>query len=217
MDALAINKPANECSEEELQALLAQKSNAKNAEKLAKRKAYESLRDETVTAMVEKANAFKDILKAFKATSWAELETLYKMLQEHSSRHTDGKGSFTLETSDKLFKVQYKRQDNTRFDERADQAEAHILDFLTAQFGDDSPTSKLVRRLMERRKGKLDKDRVLQLLSMRNDFDNEHWRKGIELLEESIVPAETKYYAQFSIRNDEAAEWQNIVLDFAKL
>ena len=217
METPTINKPASELTAEELIALLAEKESADQAEQLAKRKAYEALRDETVEAMVRTAEGFKNILKDFKANTWQELETLYKLLQEHSSRHADGKGNFTLETSDKLFKVQFKRQDNTRFDERATQAEAHILDFLTAQFSDGSSTSKLVRRLMERKKGALDKDRVLQLISMRNDFDNEHWRKGIQLLEESIVPAETKYYAQFSIRTDEAAEWQNIVLDFAKL
>ncbi|TZF81794.1 DUF3164 family protein [Pedobacter sp. BS3] len=210
-------KQLSELTSAELKALLAKKEADEAAERKQKREQYEVLRDETVTNIVNKAAALKDALKDFKAAVWSDLETLYKLLQEHSQRHADGKGSFTLETSCSNFKVQYKRQDNTRFDERATQAERHILDFLTSQFGDDSATSKLVRKLLERKKGQLDKDQVLHLISMKDEFDNENWRKGIELLQESIVPGETRYYAQFFVKSQDGENWMPIVLDFAKL
>lgn len=217
METKTLTKTAGELTTEELQALLNQKQGAEAQERQQKREAYEALRNETTMGLVESALRIKMVLKGFKTAAFAELEAIYKLLQEHSSRHADGKGNFTIETEDKLNRVRFTRHEQTRFDERATQAEAHILDFLTSQFGDDSPTSKLVRKLLERKKGALDKNQVLQLISMKDDFDNENWRKGIELLAESIVPDGTKYYVQFFNREAEGDEWQNVVLDFAKL
>ncbi|QNK63971.1 DUF3164 family protein [Pedobacter sp. PAMC26386] len=210
-------KTVNEMSAAELKALLAQKTAEENNDRIQQRKQYEALRDQTVINMVMGANRLREAIKAFKTDVWSDLETMYKLLQEHSSRHADGKGSFTLEESDGQMRVSYKRQDNTKFDERASQAERHILDFLTAQFGDSNPTSKLVRKLLERKKGQLEKDEVLKLISMKDDFENENWRKGIELLQESIVPGETKYYARFEIKAADGESWKPVVLDFAKL
>lgn len=212
-----LTKPANELSTADLEALLEQRKAAEATERQQARLNYEQLRDDTILKLVAAAQAISGTIKDFKAHCNGELGSLYKLLQEHSSRHTDGKGSFTLETTDKLFRVIYRRQESTRFDERATQAERHILDFLTSQFGDDSPTSKLVRRLLERKKGQMDKDAVLQLISMKDEFTNENWRKGIELLAESIVPGETRYYTQFQMRFNEGDEFENILLDFARL
>lgn len=218
METPTVSKPANELTAAELKALLASKEADEANERKQKRADYEVLRDETVKAMVQKAEAFEDVLKAFKTQTWGELDTLYKMLQEHSSRHADGKGSFTLETADKLFKVQYKRQDKTKFDERATQAEAHIIDFLTNDFANPTdPRNKAIRILLEPKNGKADKDNVLKLISMKDDFNSENWRKGIELYEESIVFSHTVYYSQFFVRNNADEPWANIVLDFAKL
>lgn len=206
----------NDLSAAELKDLLAKKEAAEIAERKANRAQYEGLRDEVILNLVGKASALNNALQNFKTESFAELETMYKLLQEHSSRHSDGKGNFTLENAASDMRVRFTRQDNTRFDERATQAERHILDFLTSQFGDQAPTSKLIRKLLERKKGQLEKDEVLKLISMKDDFDNENWRKGIELLTESIVPGETKYYARFEVKKD-GNTWMPIVLNFASL
>lgn len=210
-----MTKSVSEFTAAELKALLAEKEASEAAERQQKRADYESLRDEVVAALVAKAGRIHDIMAAFKVRAWSELETLYKLLQEHSQRHADGKGSFTLECG--KVKVQYKRNENTRFDERATQAERHILDFITRKYSDNDPTSKLVRSLLERKKGQLDKDLVLRLISMKDDFQDDNWRKGIELLQESIVPGETRYYAQFFVKDEDGESWHPIVLDFAKL
>ena len=202
----------------DLEAVLASRRAVEMEERNKRRKDYEGLRDSTVVEMVSKANALKDALKDFKVAVWDNVSTLYRMLQEHSDRHKDGKGTVTLETSDGLFRVLYKRQDMTRFDERAGQAEKHILDFLTEEFSDENdPKAKIVRKLIEKKKGRVDKDNVLLLISMKDDFKSEHWQKGIALYMESIVPGETKYYAAFEMRFAEGEEWKPIVLDFARL
>lgn len=148
----------NELSTAELKELLAKKEAAEANERQQKRKDYEVLRDDTVGKLVAAAMQFHIGLKAFKNETWNELGTIYKLLQEHSSRHTDGKGNFSLENSQGTMKVTFKRQDNTRFDERATQAEKHIIDFLTEEFGNLSdPKAKALRKLLERKKDTLTK------------------------------------------------------------
>lgn len=211
-----LEKPVKDLTVDELFALAKQKEAEQEAQKLKARQNYEALRDESVSEIVAKAKDVHGIMSAFKKESFEGIETLYKMLQEHSDRHANGKGNVTLDTADGKCRVVFKRSDNTRFDERATQAEAHILDFLTDEFPAGSSTSKLIRSLLERKKGTLDKNLVLKLIGMKNDFDNENWRKGIELLQESIVPDNTKFYAEYYYRsNDE--EWIQIPLNFAKL
>ena len=216
METITLNKPASELTLEELKALTAQREQSELSEKQKAREAYETLRDDSITSMVSYAIQLNESLKGFKKSSFEVIETLYKMLQEHSNRHAQGKGNVTLDTADGQFRVVFKRSDNTRFDERATQAEAHILDFLTSEYPEGSNTSKLIRSLLERKKGQLDKNLVLKLIGMKNDFDNEHWKMGIDLLQESIVPDETRFYAEYFYRSNDG-EWLPIVLNFAKL
>lgn len=216
MQTTVLSKPASELTTDELSALLAQRQANEVAEKNEKRKAYETLRDETVKELVEGAKALNDMLSKFKSKSYASIGALYEMLQEHSDRHANGKGNVTLDSSCGNYRIMFRRHDATRFDERSTQAEAHILDFLTAEYPEGSPTNKAIRILLERKTGQLDKNNVLKLFKMKDDFDNENWRKGIDLLQESIVPDHTKYYAQFFYRSGDM-EWLPIVLEFAKL
>lgn len=216
METTILSKSVNELTLEEIEAIAAQKRAEANDKKQKAREAYETLRDEAISKMISYALSLNEQLTGFKNSSFEMIETLYKMLQEHSDRHANGKGNVTLDTADGKYRVVYKRSDNTRFDERATQAEAHILDFLTSEYPEGSNTSKLIRSLLERKKGALDKNLVLKLIGMKNDFNNEHWHKGIELLQESIVPDNTKFYAEYYYRSDDG-EWCPILLNFAKL
>lgn len=217
METTFLEKPAKELTTEELTALLAQKEKEQSDERRKARAAYESLRDTAVSSMVKRALELNRMLAEFKEATYEEIATLYAMLQEHSGRHANGKGSVTLDSSSGNFRVSYKRHDATRFDERATQAEEHIRDFIAKRWGNrDDSDSKFIKGLLARKNGKLDKNKVLDMISMRDNYEDENWRKGIDLLQESIVPDYTKYYAQFFYRSDND-EWIPIVLDFAKL
>lgn len=217
MENTVLNKTAGELSLEEIEALAAQKRAEANNQKLKARHAYETLRDEAISNMVAFAKNLHEQMTGFKNSSFEMIETLYKMLQEHSDRHASGKGNVTLDTADGQFRVVYKRSDNTRFDERATQAEAHILDFVANRWGNkDDADSKFIKRMLERKNGKLDKNKVLDMISMRDNYDDPHWQKGIDLLQESIVPDTTRFYAEYYYRSEDN-EWIPIVLNFSKL
>ncbi|WP_313234201.1 DUF3164 family protein [Sphingobacterium multivorum] len=217
METTTLNKPASELTLEEIQALLNQKKDESLSEKQKAREAYESLRDENVTSLVEKAMKLHKELASFKSQTFEDIDTLYKLLQEHSSRHQKGKGNVTLDTSDGQYRLVFKRSDNTRFDERATQAEAHIIDFIANRWGEkDDADSRFIKKLLERKNGKLDKNKVLDMISMKDNYNDPHWQKGIELLQESIVPDTTRFYAEYYVRSEDN-EWLPVVLNYARL
>ncbi|MOA13632.1 hypothetical protein D3C78_1336930 [compost metagenome] len=96
------------------------------------------------------------------------------------------------------------------------QAEAHIKDFIAAQFSGDPATNKLINSLLERKRGSLDIKLVQRLYAMENDFDNQNWREGIKLLKESWQASESKEYITCHYK-DANGEWQLINLNFASV
>ena len=142
------------------------------------------------------------------------MQTMYQLLQEYSSRHADGKGNFRIEVDN--LRISYKRQGKPTFDEKADQAEKHIIDFVNTKFANDPDTKDLIMSLLERKKGDLDINLIQKLYAMEDRFTDESWKKGIELLKESYHYSHSKDYIGFEER-DAKGEWQTINLQFSSL
>jgi hypothetical protein len=103
---------------EELEARLKALKDAQNAEKDRERKAYEDLRNGTITKLVSKAQRINRILTAFKGESFSDMQAIWHLLQTHSARHNDGKGNFRIEFGDS--RITYRRQGKPTFDERSE-------------------------------------------------------------------------------------------------
>ncbi|MDM1093397.1 DUF3164 family protein [Myroides odoratimimus] len=191
-----------------------EKREAKEREvKEQSRIAYESMKEDVVMSLVHIAEAESQKLKDFKSHAFESMNALYALLLEYSERRT-GKGNFQVEYGD--CKVEYRRQGIASFDEKADQAEQHIIDFVTKRFENDQDTKDLIMSLLERKNGQLDVLLIQKLYTMESRFDDENWRKGIELLKESYQYNHSKDYIRFFKRN-ENGEWKSINLNFASL
>lgn len=203
-------KNINELSVEELEQFL----NEKRAEQVEaankKRQSYEQLKETTINTLCEQAELMNGYLERFKRSAFNDLDAIYQLLQEYSTRHDDGKGNFTLENEAKTFKVVFARQQLGYFDERADQAEKHIIDFVNKQFAGDAKTKKLITSLLERKKSKLDIKLVQKLYAMENDYDDANWKEGIRLLKESWQPSESRDYVRFFKKVDGAYRLINL-------
>jgi len=200
-----------EMSIDELQALLNDKLQAEKELKQQERQSYEGIKENTITSLAGQAIAIHNSLKVFKETAFGDCETLYKLLQQYSSRHADGKGNFTVKSADGKIEMSLKRAELGGFDERADQGEKHIIDFVNKQFAGDVRTKKLIMSLLERKKDKLDVKLVQKLYSMENDYDDANWKEGIRLLKEAWQPSETKDYLSFKVNG------KYVILDFARI
>lgn len=204
----------SQLSPEELQAELDRRNADIIAGKQRQRKAYEDLKEQTIISLCTGAITINETLKAFKLKAFEDMQTIYEMLKEYSSRHADGKGNFRIEHGN--YRVSYKRQGKPTFDERSHQAEKHIIDFVNSKFENDVDTKDLVMSLLERKKGELDINLVQKLYAMEDRFQDENWKRGIELLKESYSFSHSKDYIGFEERNDKG-EWLPINLQFSNI
>ena len=203
---------AENLSVEELEALLAKRKKEQREQEEAERKAYEELKTDTVISLVSIAKDLNDRLKEFKVHSFETLNAIQEMVQQYARRSEVQKGNFTLEVDN--LKIKFQRQDKGFFDERADQAEKHIIDFVNNHFSGDADTRDLIMSLLERKEGHLDIDLVQKLYKYEHRFDNENWRLGIKLLKESYQTSHSKDYIRFYERDHNGA-WQPISLQFS--
>jgi hypothetical protein len=210
----AVTIDLSQLTTEQLEIAINERRNAQNKEIIDKRKAYETLKIDTVTDLVESAKGVSATLKKFKEKSFSEMQTLYKMLQEYSKRHADGKGNFQLEHGE--LRVCYRRQENGFFDERSVQAEKHIIDFVSEKFVDDLDTRDLIMSLLERKKGTLDIKLIQKLYAMEERFTAPNWVEGIKLLKESWTVSDSKDYITFE-QKDNTNKWENINLNFSSI
>ena len=204
----------SQLSPEELQAELDRRNADIIAGKQRQRKAYEDLKEQTIISLCTGALTINETLKAFKLKAFEDMQTIYEMLKEYSSRHADGKGNFRIEHGN--YRVSYKRQGKPTFDERSHQAEKHIIDFVNSKFENDVDTKDLVMSLLERKKGELDINLVQKLYAMEDRFQDENWKRGIELLKESYSFSHSKDYIGFEVKNDKG-EWLPISLQFSNI
>jgi hypothetical protein len=199
---------------EVLEKRLANAKRLEREQKDAQRNAYEHLKNMTIDELCGRAIRLNSALAQFKSEAFSDMQTVYTLLQEYSSRHADGKGSFKVEHGN--FKITYKRQGKPTFDERAQQAEKHIIDFVNSKFADDQATHDLIMSLLERKKGELDISLVQKLYAMEDRFDDQSWKLGISLLKESYQYSHSKDYMLFEQR-DENGQWNAINLQFSNI
>jgi hypothetical protein len=198
----------------ELEEQLATAKSQERDQKKRQKEDYESLKNNLIIELCSEAMRLNTELKTFKVKAFGDMQTIYQMLQAYSSRHADGKGNFRIEFED--LRVSYKRQGKATFDERSHQAEKHIIDFVNSKFENDIDTRDLIMSLLERKKGDLDIQLVQKLYAMETRFDDENWRRGIELLKESYQYAHSKDYIGFEQR-DENGQWNMINLQFSNI
>lgn len=205
---------AQTLSTADLRAELEKREAKEKQAKEQSRQAYESMKEDIVMSLVHIAEAQAEKIKEFKGHAFDSMNALYALLLEYSERHANTKGNFTVEFGD--CKIEYRRQGIASFDEKADQAEGHIVDFVTKRFEDDQDTKDLIMSLLERKNGQLDVLLIQKLYRMENRFDDENWKKGIELLKESYQYNHSKDYIRF-FRRSEKGEWKTININFSSI
>jgi hypothetical protein len=187
----------NNLTPEQKLELSKQLASSAKAEREENRKSYEELKEDIIFDLIGDAKLISNRLSEFKNCAMEEMGTLYKLLQTYSKRHEDGKGNFQIENKEGTSRIRYSRQELGCFDERSEQAEKHIITFVSNRFEGDKDNQDFIRSLLERKRGALDIKMVQKLYSMEDRFEDENWKEGIKLLKESWKPRETRDYITF--------------------
>lgn len=208
-------KPIAELTAEERAFVIREAENIERKEKEAQRAEYERIRNEAVNGIGAKMRNLRDQVEKAKEDIIRMLTDVYELLKLHSNRTgDDDQGNFTLVNEDASLKVVYRNKKLMYYDERSNEAEKYIKDFLASEI-DNEDIRKLVLTCLERTNSQLDPSLVQKLTGMRDRFDNPDWHKGLDLLQESYTVLDTKLYISVYEKSD-LGEWLHISTDFAK-
>lgn len=196
----------------EIERLKAEKQHGKFRKQLE----YEQKKDKLVNSLSEKAEDLQKTMQEFKQASFDELQAFYGVLKEFAGRKGGEKGNFLLYNSEKNLKIEYNVQTRKEFNELAGQGEKLILEFVSEQFANSPADAAFIKSLLERKQGVLDINMILKLLSLRNNYSDDKWEQGLDLLAASYQEISTVPYVRF-YKLDEKGSWKNISLNFGSL
>jgi hypothetical protein len=205
-------------SSAELKKLLAETEKNERLEREQKRKEYESKRNIKVDALVSNAQILSGRLAEFKKIAFDELESLKELANEYGDIRKGSKGGFSLRNEDGSLMVVLRRNVVSEYDERADLALGQIREFLDETIKKkDFQTYRTISVLLERNKaGDLNPSRVADLLKIKDNYEDERWKKAMELLVESYREREVSYNVEF-YKKDEQGKDQMIVLNLSSI
>ena len=204
-------------SDDEIETLYLQHKAEKEKQSEDKRKAYEELRNSVVSDCIAQANEMSSKMKLYHSKMMPTMLAFGDLMREFGDMNKKSKGGFSIMSDDCNSRVTLHRRNIGEFNELADMAENHIGEFLERSIKTASANAyELIVTLLERKKGRIEYSRAMQILTYENKFDDADWKKGCELLRQSFVVTSSKYYLEFEVKNEEGA-WERIDLNFASL
>jgi len=201
---------------EELKAMLQEKEATTANKKQQERTNYETKRDLFVKRVISEALAYNDILKEFKNDLHKSFEDHAEKLAAYGGIRTNSKGGFSLTTADGQFRVKRIRQTTPDWDERSKKGEELIIAFLKEKI-ENKKIHKLVMSFLDKNeKGELEYSQVMKLLAMKNEFSDDNWIKGLELMQESYTISLRAYSYEF-LTKDKHGKWNRLELNFSSI
>lgn len=206
-------------STDQLEKLL-QKRKAKEAKELeAKRKEYENNRELLIKSSMTIAQRIHDDMKSFKQDLFKGVENFYDLMKEYGDVKKMNKGNFSIKSHDGQFKLEVSKNITFAFDERGDQAETLVKEFLQDKIKkNDKVAYELITSLLERDKksGKFDPRNIHKLYAYETKFQDERFQKAMRLFKEAYTEQKTCQYVRFFQMNDNG-KYEAIGLNFSSI
>jgi len=210
----------SEISSSELERLLEEKRKQENTERLKRREAYESIKDDVVKRIQGRVIKATEIVKELFDFVSEETSAFYDVMAEYGQLRYDSQMSFTISSGN--FKVVRKTNKVKRFDERADIAAIRLIEFLqewikNSSKGVDDPMYQLAMTLLERNKnGDLDYKSVSKLYDLEDQFNHPEYSEIMRLFKESNIVEGTAVNFYFYERT-KMGVWRKVEPSFNRL
>jgi hypothetical protein len=208
----------SQISAEELEQLLQQKRQLEKEERMAKKEAFESTRDQLIDAWIEEARDLNKRLTEFKSKCISEMFAFREQMQEYGGIRKNSKGGFQIRHSETGYCVVLRRNAKPEYDERADMAEDLIKDFLSDSVKKRSMADyRAISALLEKnKKGEFTPGRISAFLKIKDNYDDPRWLKAMTLFEESFNVREISFSVEF-YEKDELGKDQILPLNFSAI
>lgn len=211
-------KPVDEMSTEELEALLARRKERQLKQQQRETEEYIAKRDKAVQAMLNKATKLMRKLDQFKAFVAEEMERQADRTAKYGKIRTNSKGGFSITSNDGTLRVIRRRDTDPVYDERAVKGTELIKDFLgdTIKKRDLSLYEILIGFLERNDQGDLEYSKVMNLLKHKEKFTDERWTEGLRLILESYSLHLKGFAYEFKTKGPDG-KWKPVSLNFSSL
>lgn len=181
-------------------------------------KPEDKLENDMVLSIFEKALSLHEQLKAFKASSFADVHAFIELLQEKYQVAKGGKkGNMTLTSYDGLTKVQVSVAEFISFGPQLKVAK-DLIDECINEWAEGSNNN--IRVLVDHafRVDKNNRVNTAAILGLRRlPIQDEKWQRAMEAISDSMRVSDSKQYIRFYRRPSVDKDWQAVVLDLASV
>lgn len=199
----------------EFEAYRAEKQKKEAAERRKQQRTdYAAMVDDEVRTTLPVLQELSEQIKTVKNTVFGNFDAILKMKSEVLGLTKDDQRSHTFTTSDSKFRLTLGVNTIDSYRDTVEDGIAMVKAYIESLAKDETSKALVnaVLRLLSRdQSGNIKASRVLQLRKMAEETGDEHFIEGVQIIEESYQPTETKKYIRAEYKNDKGA-WVNIPL-----
>lgn len=193
----------------EFEAFRAEKQKKEAAERRKQqRENYAAMVDDEVCTTIPILRELSEQIKTTKNTVFGNFEAILKMKSEVLGLTKDDQRSHTFTTSDGRYRLTLGVNTVDGYRDTVEDGIAMVKAYIESLAKDETSRALVnaVLRLLSRdQSGNIKASRVLQLRKMAEETGNERFIEGVQIIEESYQPAETKKYIRAEYKNDKGA------------
>lgn len=199
----------------EFEAYRAEKQKKEAAERRKQqRENYASMVDDELRTTLPVLQELSEQIKTVKNTVFGNFDAILKMKSEVLGLTKDDQRSHTFTTSDSKLRLTLGVNTIDGYRDTVEDGIAMVKAYIESLAKDETSKALVnaVLRLLSRdQSGNIKASRVLQLRKMAEETGNERFIEGVQIIEESYQPTETKKYIRAEYKNEKGA-WVNVPL-----
>lgn len=166
-------------TDEQIEAAYKQRKKLKQEQLEKKMAAYSDMKNELVIKLVDEALELERKIAEVHERMMNELGAFREVMAEYGELPKRSKGGFSIEDEKFEKRVRLRYRALSEFDERSELAEAHFRSFFERTLkGKDENVFDMLMQLLERKQGKLEASRAMQILKFKDRYDDVDWLKG---------------------------------------
>lgn len=199
----------------EFEAYRAEKQKKEAAERRKQQRTdYAAMVDDEVRTTLPVLRELSEQIKTVKSTVFGNFDAILRMKSEVLGLTKDDQRSHTFTTSDSKLRLTLGVNTIDGYRDTVEDGIAMVKAYIESLAKDETSKALVnaVLRLLSRdQSGNIKASRVLQLRKMAEETGNERFIEGVQIIEESYQPTETKKYIRAEYKNEKGA-WVNIPL-----
>lgn len=200
---------------QEFEAYRAEKQKKEAAERRKQQRTdYATMVDDEVRTTLPVLRELSEQIKTVKSTIFGNFDAILKMKSEVLGLTKDDQRSHTFTTSDSKLRLTLGVNTIDGYRDTVEDGIAMVKDYIQSLAKDETSKALVnaVLRLLSRDgQGNIKASRVLQLRKMAEETGDDRFIEGVQIIEESYQPTETKKYIRAEYKNEKGA-WVNIPL-----